>query len=53
MTVKELKKRLEAFDDAHDVKIRITYDCGCAVTESSIDDIEFKDYACVVSGEEW
>ncbi len=54
MTVKEAMEHLKTMNEEHVLRIRVTYDCGCAVTESSVDNIEYRtDGSCVLSGEEF
>ncbi len=51
MIIKELIRRLQAFDENHDVNIEIDAECGCLKCESNIEDVQFKNMKCVLYGQ--
>lgn len=50
MTVQELIKQLQAFDETHSVEMEIDTECGCLLVGSTIQDVQFKDGKCVLAG---
>lgn len=50
MTIKELIKRLQEFDEDHEVLLRADTDCGYLTVKCSIEDVQFKNGKCVLYG---
>ncbi len=50
MTVKELIKHLQCFDEDHNVSIDVDAECGCLKVACAIDDVQFKNGDCVLTG---
>jgi len=50
MTIKELIKHLQEFDESHIVTLEIDTECGYTTTTSSVEDVQFKDGHCILYG---
>lgn len=50
MTVKELIKHLQCFDENHTVSIDVDAECGCLKVMCDIDDVQLKHGDCVLMG---
>ena len=50
MTVKELIKRLDYFDETHIVNIEVDAECGHLKIKCKIDDVQFKHGDCILTG---
>ncbi len=50
MTVKELIKRLQGFSGDHNVEIEVDAECGHLKCMCAIEDVQFKNYTCVLYG---
>ncbi len=50
MTIEELIKRLRTFDKDHTVEIDVDAECGHLKVKCPIDDVQFKDGNCVLTG---
>ncbi len=53
MTVKELRKRLNCFDENHNVRIEVLTEAGFALCGSEIQEIRFENMECVLYGSDW
>ena len=53
MTVKELIRKLQCFDKEHYVEMEILTECRCLTVGSEIQDVQFKNGNCVLSGCDW
>ncbi|KKL17708.1 hypothetical protein LCGC14_2482880 [marine sediment metagenome] len=50
MTVKEVIKRLDYFDETHIVNIEVDAECGHLKIKCKIDDVQFKHGDCILIG---
>ena len=50
MTVKELIKQLQTFDENHRVEMEIETECGYVEVGSDIHDVQFKNGDCILRG---
>lgn len=50
MLVKELIKRLQWFDENHNVNIEVDAECGHLKVKCEIDDVQFKHGDCILTG---
>ena len=50
MTIKELIKRLQCFDKEHNIRIDVDTECSCLKVQCEIDDVQFKNGDCVLTG---
>jgi len=53
MTIKELIKKLQAFDENHIVEIEVDTECGCATAGSAIQEVQWKNGICVLYGKDY
>ena len=51
MTIKELKKMLNTFDEGYIVEMEIDAECGHLKCKTSIEDVQFKNGKCVLYGQ--
>lgn len=50
MTIKELIRHLQCFDESHTVIIEVDAECGHLRVESAIEDVQYKGGICVLYG---
>ncbi len=50
ITVQELIKKLQCFDEHHAVSIEVDAECGHLKVKCEIDDVQFKHGDCVLTG---
>ncbi len=50
MLVKELIRRLQCFDEEHNVNIEVDAECGHLKVKCEIDDVQFKHGDCALIG---
>lgn len=53
MTVKELIKRLQCFDEDHHIQIEAEYDCGYGLAGGTVDDVQYKNGDVVLTSVEY